>query len=379
MFKKIIHMKNYPAIISILLLFIEMTSAQTINKDKPIHGTWDFKLKKVWTVEKPGNEDFGRPAELRGSNDGTLVIHDFVNKKSYIFNERGEFITAFANQDQNPGYVERYLNCFISDNHIIITSPSDLYFYTMDGKYVKTLPNNPFINFPYVFLSDNEFLGGPGSLANLIGKPVVIKSTNCSTGDAETFYELLANKKISEEKSGGQAAMVILGVTPQMSIAYDKKNKLLYCGRTDDYKICISDLNGKSIGNFSLDRERKKISAEEKKNIFSGSSIPEEQLKSIIASIPDELAYFFKILVNNGLIYVFAVDEFNNKQNKLHIDIFSPDGKYLYKGFIDFGNNIFFRNPENIFIQGDHLYVILNSMDTDKKVFEKYRISIPRQ
>ena len=160
---------------------------------------------------------------------------------------------------------------------------------------------------------------------------------------------------------------------------WKKKNKRLYCGRTDDYKIYVSDLNGKSIGNFSLDRERKKFSEEEKKNIFSGSSIPEEQLKSIIASIPNELAHFFKILVNNGLIYVLAVDEFNNKQNKLHIDIFSPEGKYLYKGLINFGNNLFFRNPENVFIQGDHLYVILNSMDTDKKVFEKYKISIPGQ
>ncbi|MFC1725100.1 hypothetical protein ACFL4T_05700 [candidate division KSB1 bacterium] len=363
-----------------LIITVSGSFTQILNQDKPEKGTWDFKLEKIWQAEKPGDEEFGRPAELRATSVGTLVMHDFMNKKSYIFNNNGEFVTSFAGQEQNPGYVEMYINCFIADKYIVASSPQSLYFYSPDGKYIKTMPNNIFANFPYVFLSDDEFLGGPGSLANLIGKTVIIKSTNCSTGDAKTFCELPANKELTKEGSGGQAPpFVILGVTPQLSIAGDRENGKLYYGRTDEYNIHISDLKGKEFGNFTLERDRKKFTEEDKQEFIAQLGLPEEQAKPMLALLPDKLSHFFKILVNNGLIYVIAVDEVSQKLNKLHIDIFSPEGKYLYRSLIDFGDKLFFKNPENIVFQGKYLYAILYSSDSEKKSLEKFKISLPRR
>ena len=360
--------KSRITVLITVLFFMSLTlSAQVINQDKPEKGTWNFNLKKVWEVDQAGTESFRMPAEMRVSKNEEIVFRDFMGNKSFLFDKDGKFIKSFAAGGSEPGQVKRYLNCFSSEENIVIGEPDKLHFYNFKGEYEKSFPNNLFARFPLAFLDKHRFIYVEGLPE---GKPV-LKSLDISSGDESVFYEF------PEGEKSARSNMLVLGVTPQLRMAADIKSGQFYFGRNDEYNIHVSDKNGREIRNFALDRKRKQLTEEIKRKSFENSRMPKAQLEALIKSLPDKLAQFFTLQFNDGLIYVFPVNQFERRLNKLQIDIFSPEGEYLYVSHINFENDEFFGNPENLTFFDNHLYVILKREDGKKSVLCKFEISLP--
>ena len=55
-------------------------------------------------------------------------------------------------------------------------------------------------------------------------------------------------------------------------------------------------------------------------------------MKKLLKGLPGETTYFSQIEIHNGLLYVYVSDM--ERRNSQQIDIFSLDGKYLYRSFI---------------------------------------------
>jgi hypothetical protein len=140
------------------------------------------------------------------------------------------------------------------------------------------------------------------------------------------------------------------------------------------------DLAGRKITSFSVDRGKTKVSTKDKQDFFNKGGIPPDMLKQIVDSLPDELTYFHRIEVHDSLVYVYVTDiDLENKMLRIgQIDIFSPDGTYLYKVPLKFGTN---RTPlfsplQNLIIRNGHLYAVLLDED-DKAVVAKFKVSLP--
>ena len=69
----------------ILLLSIAFFQAAVVNRDKPRKGEWDFKLEKVWEIDRAGDDLLGRPFSLTATEDGILYVYDTANDTNYIF------------------------------------------------------------------------------------------------------------------------------------------------------------------------------------------------------------------------------------------------------------------------------------------------------
>ncbi len=93
--------------------------------------------------------------------------------------------------------------------------------------------------------------------------------------------------------------------------------------------------------------------------------------------MPDEATYFNRIDIVNGLIYVF-VPYGKTVTPQQEIDIFSLDGKYLYRGVIRIGSdlNIVFSEFKNLIIKNNHLYVVVEDKDGARKI-AKYKVVLP--
>ena len=356
--------------ILIQMVCICSLSAQVKNTDKSLKGEWDFHPQKIWEVDQAGDEKFSMPSELRITENGTVVFHDFRLQKSYLLNEEGKFISSFAKQGAKAGEVGRYLNCFTVKDRIVIGEPNKLHFFTLNGKFIKSVPNNLFEKFPLIFLNEDEFLfvTPPSN-----GK-AAIKKIHMAKHDEELFDEFPV--VVQKEKEGGGPSFVFLGLTPQVKMGFARKSEKLFYGRSDKYEIYVTDSRGKRITSFGLERKKKTLSEEEKRKYFTNPRRTKEQIETFIAGAPDELTYFMRIQENDGLIYVFAMKKFTRTQKIQQVDIFSPEGRYLYRGFIQFGEDVFFRNTEQIVIRGEDLYVILSD-DNNKNSIVKYRISLP--
>ncbi len=364
------HFIFFVALIVISLLFAEVK-----NPDKPLKGEWNFNPQKLWEVDRVGDKLFGRPSETRISQDEMLYFHDFDHKVSYIFNHGGEFINSFAKQGEASGEVDRYLNCFIAGDKVVIGTPNKLHFYTREGAFIESYENNLFERFPLLFVSEDEFLYSPRAVSNFAEDKEKIVRKNLETGEEVGFDEFLMTKGEKNPQEG--ISLVILGLTPQIKVGFDPDSKRIYYGRSDDYSIHVAELTGKRLFTFGLDRERKAVTEKDKWRHFEQTRLPKERIEKILPSLPNFLTYYMRIQVIKGLIFIFSTESLDRRQEKLAVDIFSPEGKYLYRSYLKFGDGSpSYTHVEKVVIKNTHLYAVLEN-EEGRSSLVKYKIDLP--
>lgn len=357
----------------IFLLFISFPLLSQIkNEDKPHEGIWDFKPEKIWETDKAGNKEFGRIAELLVSRQGNIYVRDFDQNISYIFNNNGQHLGSFAKQGDAKEDVSRYLNRFLADNKIVLGTPETLQFYSEEGDFVASYENNVFMRFPLVFLNEYEFIYAPTLPQSPVNQKILMLY-NLHTSEDKLVLDFSPDSK-NAEPSKPAPMIMIFGLTPQVRLAMDKE-KICF-GRSDQYTLYISDLQGNIDLSFSLERKQKDVSPEEKKNHFHGSKIPEDRIDSLVEQLPDKMTYFSQITIMEDKIYVYAVDNIERTQRQQTIDIFSEKGKYLYKGILEFGENFTFGSPSNLVISDNFIFVILESSE-GHQTLAKFKIAHP--
>ena len=367
-------MKKTASFLMIFLISLTLHS-QIKNDDRPQKGNWDFKLEKIWEVDKAGNDEFGIIAELLVLDNGhrNIYVRDFKHDISYIFNDDGQYLGSFAKQGPGEGELTRYLNRFSAEDHIVLGTPEKLYFYSKDGTFLTSFENNIFLRFPLLFLNKYEFIYAPP----LPKSPVSQKKLmlyNLDSGEDKLFLDFSQPTNTTESETPTPMVM-IFGLTPQIRLT-SHKEKLCF-GRSDVYTLFVADMKGNTDFSFSLDREKKDVAAEDKKNHFLGSKIPQDKIDAIIKQLPDKMTYFSQITILDGLIYVYAVTDIERTHSQQMIDIFSEKGKYLYQGLIKFGDDLKFGSPSNLVFNKNFVYVILESQK-GHQTLAKYRISLPK-
>lgn len=355
--------------------FCFLAFADVNNADKPLKGDWDFRPQKVWEIDNVNETSFERPSELRVSQDEKLYFHDFDRGVSYVFDREGKHVNSFAKQGTEPGEVSRYLNCFLAGDKVVVGAPDKLHFFSEEGFFLKSIPNNLFERFPLIFVNENEFLYNSRIVSDSAETRDRIIRTNLETGEETVFDEFPMTS--GEKQAQGGMSLVILGLTPQIKFGYDQNSQKFYYGRSDDYNIRISDATGKKLFSFGLDRERKRATDEDKRKHFEKSPIPKDRIEKIIPTLPDELTYFMRIQVVEGLIFVFSTENLERQQDKIAVDIFSTEGKYFYRSFLQFGDETpLYTHVEKVIIKGNHCYALLED-ESGKSIFAKYKISLP--
>jgi hypothetical protein len=349
--------------------------ADVKNVDKPVYGEWDFRPQKVWEIDSVKGAPFERPSELRASRDEWLYFHDFDRRVSYVFDREGKFINSFAKQGTGSGEVDRYINCFIAGDKVVVGTPGKLHFYSKQGNFIQSFENNLFARFPLLFLDENEFLYAPQEMGQPQENKIKIMSFDLRSNQDKAFAEFSVSN--AGNPASGGPPVVVLGLTPQVKIGFDPGPQRLFFGRSDDYTVHVSDKKGKELLSFGLNREMQKVNDQDKRKHFEKSSIPKDRIDAIIPSLPDVLTYFMRIQVVQGQIFVYSTESLDRKQEKIAIDIFSPDGKYNYRSHLQLGGETpLYTHVEKVIIRGDFCYALLED-DSGKRFFAKYKISLP--
>lgn len=104
-------------------------------------------------------------------------------------------------------------------------------------------------------------------------------------------------------------------------------------------------------------------------------------VNSIAASFSNKLTHFHQIEVHNGLIYAYVpeLDLGQGTARIAQVDIFSPEGKYLYRARFDFGKGLthLFSPLSNFAFKNGNLYAICIRED-DAVVLVKYKAALPK-
>lgn len=357
-------------IFALLLFFISPVGAGKVNPDKPLKGEWDLATTLVWTITEAGDDTFSRP-EIAVAGDGTLCTWDWKNRLSYLFDRTGKFKKVFGKRGEGPGEMRWHLNTFFTGGKLVTVDMDRLHFFTMDGEYIKSAVSMFGQEEPLFFLTEDEFIAG--TVSRFADGKGEISRVNLKTGKKTPVTEFSV---ISKGKRRSGPNLTLVGLSPMVVTAYYPEKRKIYYGISTSYTIHSIDMDGKLLDTFSLERGAKTVSMEEKIRELKILD-PSGPVKEIAKSLPDEIVYFHRIQVENGLIFVFT-GNFGTHWDSQLIDIFSPDGTYLYHTRFKppDGEHIYFAT-HCILIQNGHLYVILEDDDGEVKI-SKYRISLPK-
>jgi hypothetical protein len=203
-----------------LLIPVLLFCGQITIKDSPQKGKWNFYPEKIWEIDKAGEENFGRIAELLISNHN-IYVRDFENNISYIFDDKGNFIKKFAPQGNGEGQLSHYLNRFQAGDKIVLASPDKLHFFSQDGTFDHAVENNPFLRFPLYFLDENEFIYAPNFPQSPWNQNKLILH-DLPSGNDKILVDFSATETNSEQAPQGPMIM-IFSLTPQVKLACDGK------------------------------------------------------------------------------------------------------------------------------------------------------------
>ena len=361
-----------------LLLLVISLSADVENRDKPKNGNWDFQLEEVWTVEKAGEDVFGRPFSLVVSDEGHVYIYDAGNSINYIFNGDGHFLRAFAPDGQGPGEIQGQGLSFCIDDRVIIEGMGSIHYFTEKGDYIKSKKKDALRYPPHIFLSADECIMAPLTPVHMFDGNGEISRLNLESGEEQTISSFSIFEG-SVTTDGTQVVDVIVpGLTPMMIMGF--AGDRLYWGMNDSYVINVTGLEGEKLGAFGVKRKRGRVSDSFKKQYFRNDDIPPDMLKQIVDKLPNEISFFHRIGVQNGLIYVYVPElELGQKWPRIkQIDIFSPDGEYLYKAHLEFSKDLkpLFSPLHNLAFQGENLIIVLTDKQ-DNVVVSKYMAKLP--
>lgn len=342
-----------------------------VNPDKPSKGQWDLNPRKVWQVDRAGDDVFSR-VEIAAAEDETLYVHDWRNRCIYMFDNNGAFKRAFGTRGEGPGEIRTHLKTFIVKDKLIAADIDRLHYFTQQGEFIKAVPNMLFQREPHIFLNDHEFIAAPTFVVPEDGKGN-ITCVNLKTGTKKIVREF------SLPRSGaGGTGVKLIGLTPMIITGYDYDNHKLYYGVNDAYEIHVVRLNGQVLNTFSVNRQKKPVSNEtlRKQLKLIDASAP---INEIMKQLPKEITYYHRISIHKEHVLVFE-DNFGTNWERQAIDIFSLDGKYLYRTVFRPGPDvkIYFTSIGSILVQGDYLYVVLED-DEGEVVIAKYRIQLPKK
>jgi hypothetical protein len=346
------------------------------NTDNPAKGELYFKLEKEWEIEAAGDSMFANIRAIRADDSGAVYIDDEKNTQYYILDKNGKLITSFGKTGEGPGEIKDFYRADMSlvGEKIIIAERDKLHHFTNRGEYIRSY-NITSRQRPVQFLNPYEYITAHLNRLQAPDGKGKMRRVNLKTGEESVIcgYSMFEGGAINT--ANVQAAVVSPALTPLMTIGYHKDR--IYYGMNDRYTINVSDMKGKILKRFSLARKQRRISDEVKVGRLverAKGKAPKDLLVQLAKTMPNDVTHFVEIQVHNGLIYAFSA--YYVRKNIQRIDIFSPEGKYLYRAFV--------KVPEELVIEtlpyfkNGFLYLVLQNEDGEETA-SKYKVNLPEK
>jgi hypothetical protein len=359
-------------------LFLSHLSPEVKNRDKPAKGELDLNPVKVWQVDRVGEDVFGYPFTLRVGSEARIFIYDSKIGVNYILNPQGILMRRFAGSGQGPGEVVGQGRTFLVGDKVIIEGGNGLHYFTKEGDYLRTMRREGSFFPPHLFLNEEELIAAPLTGIHTPKGDGKILLQNLTQGSEKVLADF-SSFRGGVGQSGEQTFdIIVIGLSPLLTIGRDGQR--IYWGMSDSYRIHVTDLDGNRIDSFSVDRKPTRISKRMKREYFKRQDLPSDALNQIIDSFSGSLSHFHRIESHNGFVFVFVpeLDVEVQRGRIRQIDIFSPEGNYLYKAEIKLEKGLkpLFSPLNNLIIQGHFMYSACE-MEDDTVVIVKHRIDLP--
>lgn len=336
------------------------------NPNEPLYGEMTFDLVEDLSIgsEDDSNYMFYRIRGLAVDAEDNILISDMSNYRIQVFDKDGKYIKTIGRSGQGPGEFEQptlirvdssYGKIYVNDMF------SALDIFDREGDFTKSLKLSFGIHDFFPFKDDTI-------LALLLKSSDLDKElTNihvlCQLDDQGELLHSFAEYPYTSLKrrvSGGVFS-TSTGYELAVHMAVLDQKKFVY-GYSKEYELNVMNLEGLLLCRIRMDQPRPQFSSEEQR-----------EYKRLKFPVPESKPYFFSILSDTeGRIYVqrnkteegirgYGPIDTTEKE----VDIFSPDGYYLYRSSLPPNTNI---------IKNGYLYTRELDEEQGMEYVKRYRI-----
>lgn len=325
-----------------------------MNQDKPAKGFWEFKPIKLWGKDGVKTEMFSGGTMARGRG-GKVYYLDHKQSKVYMYSLGGKFLGSFGRRGEGPGEFKMIWNIHTLHDKVIVPITGKYMVFSQKGEFIKghkllkQMKLSCFINEDKIGFMDKDADSND-----------IFKTYDFKTGKEtiiDTFQPAMDTAALKKK------VKVVLIVNKVHTFFRDG---FLYYGTDNQFIIKKADTSGKILLTFGIrGRQKTRITEEMKMKTvehfkINGASPSKHTLKQMTRSIPDWAPYYSRLYVDtNGFIYIFR-SGWENTSGTKKIDIFSPQGIYLYTSILKLPEGLslkwgpaFHRDTMVAFVEGE--------------------------
>lgn len=345
------------------------------NPVDPIKGEVTLNPEKFLSLD-PAKMEGGDIEDLYFDNferdeEGNVYLIDGTHIAIYKFSPAGKYLVSFLKRGEGPGEVEFLPNVQVIGKDTWVLSAYKFVRYDQHGIFSKEFRFIKFLT-SVTIIDENQFVanyfqkhGESKDLTKRIGLFSIRDGKNIlnyfESEHIGSYFAKFGKRKISINPP--------VGIIPDIIYAIDLNTGRVYVSLNRDYEITARNLNGDI--ELIIHREAKNpvLAESDKEDIINSfGSLPENVKKSLIASLPDKQCVIRNIEpLSNGHILVRQIVGYE----KDALDVFSKDGKYLYR----------IKLPKTLNLKNVKFYKgILSGIEEreDTNVYHEYKIkSLP--
>jgi len=282
-----------------------------------------FSLEKVLTIDTENNKiaEMGLTdiSHFDIDSEGNIFIANPKAKENYIFmlNNDGSLISVFGSNGQGPGELQSPKELAISkQDEIFITDRGKVIVFSNTGQFIKD------------FRIDNEYqkiipLDRDGYLA------IAVK---LNEDLSQSFQVILCTSGLEELKTLDSSKIESFKKTVKVNIIptlvhWEKSNKHIYTGNTDEYEIRVFDFDGKLLRSIKKEYEAVSLSDKDRERYEQNlQRYPPEIRESFF--IPDAFPPFRDIVALGDKWLLIQTYDKPNEGSSIY-DIFDTNGEFI--------------------------------------------------
>jgi hypothetical protein len=360
------------------------TTDVIVNEDMPSIGDWDFELKEEWSLSRLGHHALARPVDLSMGDEGEMYLLDRGAAKILVVDHDGNLLRSFGGHGDGPRF-EYAVHLYVAADRIHVLdmgrTGDRIKTYDKGGRHLKTSKVEEGVS-PRLFVGNDRYVA-VRSGSNVLNRPEneLLELVSLEDEEGIVLAKFDAEDKLILKTILPLGRYILLqndvDIFPRLIIHFAEDE--LYLGRSDRYLIKKVDLAGKVQMAFSIEgRNRRPLppgyveDRARETRVGRGKEMPADMREEFVSRFPDRHTLYTDITTDEkGLIYLFVPDI--TAPGRQEIDIFSPDGEYLYHAVLELADGL--EKSEFVFA-GQHLYVLVRSEAGERKL-AKYRISRP--
>ena len=345
------------------------------NPAVPFYGELQLEAEMDLSIGKEDDENFQffRALGLALDSADNIYVLDAGNGRVQKFSPDGGYLKTIGKKGEGPGELNAPIALFIDgQDTIYVADRQRLHVFDASGEYQQSFPLEHGI---LAFCVD----AGGGFAASGIkrmedGTRQVVSVFDSDGNLVRAIQEFSDVKVVS--KSGNGAVVSFKAYhqySNRLGLEATPGGGMIY-GYPTDYRIYKSDGLGNPVMFFGREQQPEDISRAEKDFIIDGigeafsqrgHNLPRDVLEETCQFPPYKPFFRGFIVDDEGRIYVAQSGSVLQREAPVEIDIFAPDGIYLYRISLPFNPNL---------IHSGYAYDIYTSDETGEVSVRRYRI-----